>query len=317
MAGAVKVGITSWTDKSLLASGWYPKHAHTAEGRLRYYASQFSIVEADATYYAIPSLHQAEVWVDRTPPDFTMNVKAFATMTEHYTDPKRLPVDLQEALAPQLRDKPHVYPKELGDEMKAEIAQRFRSAIEPLRASGKLGVVLFQYPIWITSSPENRRLIARARTLVPGCPVAVELRNATWMSERNRERTLAFFRDEGIAFTCVDEPQGFPSSLPPVAEATSDIAVVRMHGRAAATWARTMKSASERFRYRYSLDELREWVPKIRRLADAASSVHVLMNNCYSNYAVTNAREMVDLLDTARTRPSARGSDQGIEVARG
>lgn len=316
MAAAVKVGITSWTDKSLLASGWYPKHAHTAEGRLRYYTSQFSVVENDSTYYAIPSGKQAEVWVERTPADFTMNVKAFATMTEHYADPKRLPVDLQEALSAETRGKRHVYPKDLGQEIKTEIAHRFSSAIEPLRASGRLGVVLFQYPIWITCSPESLRLIARSRTLVPGCRVAVEFRNATWMSDRNRERTLSFLRREGISYTCVDEPQGFPSSVPSIAAATSDIAIVRMHGRAAATWARTMKSASERFRYRYSVEELREWVPKIQKLADETSSVHVLMNNCYSNYAVTNARQMLELLEKTRTRPSARAVESEVGVFR-
>src|SRR5262245_62448738 len=128
MAGDVEVGITSWTDKSLIASGWYPKSVHTAEARLRHYTTQFSIVENDSAYYAVPSLHQAEVWVERTPAEFTMNVKAFATMTEHYTDPKRLPADLREALAPQLRDKARVYPRDLGREVLVEIARRYREA---------------------------------------------------------------------------------------------------------------------------------------------------------------------------------------------
>lgn len=293
----VKVGITSWTEKSLVASGWYPKNARTAEARLRYYASRFPIVEVDSTHYAIPSLHQAEVWVERTPDDFTINVKAFATMTEHYTDPKRLPADLREALPPAVAARERVYPKHLGDELVGEIARRFRAAIEPLRASGKLGVVLFQYPVWVPCSAAARRLLARTPSLVPGCRVAVELRNATWMIERNRERTLDLFRDAGIVYTCVDEPQGFPSSIPPIAEVTADIALVRMHGRGAATWAKAMKGARERFRYRYSLDELREWVPKIRRLAADASNVHVLFNNCYSDYAVTNAGELLELLE--------------------
>jgi uncharacterized protein YecE (DUF72 family) len=297
MAALVKVGITSWTEKSLIASGWYPKDAHTAETRLRYYASQFSIVENDSTYYALPLPHNAEVWALRTPPDFTMNVKAFASLTEHYTDAKRLPADLRDALPRKLRDEPHLYPKDLGADVLAAIVLRFRAAIEPLRASGKLGVVLFQYPVWFPASPDNRRRLAEVRAVVPGCRVAVEFRNATWMSDRNRERTLSLLRDAGVAYTCVDEPQGFPSSIPPIAAATSDVSVVRFHGREAATWSRTTKSASERFRYRYSVDELREWVPRIRRLADQTASVHVLMNNCYADHAVTNARDMRALLE--------------------
>jgi uncharacterized protein YecE (DUF72 family) len=306
MAALVKVGITSWTDRSLLASGWYPKEAHTAETRLRYYASQFPIVESDSTYYALPPPHNAEVWALRTPRDFTMNVKAFATLTEHYTDPSRLPADLRDALPRELREKTRVYPKDLGHEMVVEIGARFRAAIEPLRASGKLGVVLFQYPVWFPASPENQARVAAAPELVPGCRVAVELRNATWMSEKNRERTLALMREAGVTYTCVDEPQGFPSSVPPIAAATTDIALVRFHGRERAAWSRSTRTASERFRYRYSARELREWVPRIERLAAETESVHVLMNNCYSDYAVTNARDLRAMLTSAgEAQPTA------------
>jgi len=298
MGGLIKTGITSWTDASLLESGWYPKGVSTAEARLRYYASQFSIVENDSTYYALPASDRASLWAARTPEGFTMNVKAFAPLTGHYVDPKRLPADLRNALASGLRDKPHVYPQDLGEDVMREIGARFREGLEPLRAAGRLGVVLFQYPVWCPCSPENRRRVVGARDLVPGCRVAVEFRNATWMSERNRARTLDLLRDAGLAYTCVDEPQGFPSSIPPVAVATSDIALVRFHGRSGARWNRSTASARERFRYRYSLEELREWVPKVRQLADEAETVHVLMNNCYSDYAVTNASQMRALLET-------------------
>ncbi|MDB4938489.1 MAG: hypothetical protein JWP87_5461 [Labilithrix sp.] len=312
MAAPIKVGITAWTDKSLVASGFYPKGASTAEARLRYYASQFPITENDSTYYALPLPEHAARWVERTPDDFTMNVKAFAPLTAHYTDPKRLPSDLRAALRAGVREKARVYPKDLGEELMEEIAARFRGALEPLRASGKLGVVLFQYPVWIAFSAENRRRLARAKTLVPGCRVAVELRNATWMSERNRERTLAFLRDQELAYTCVDEPQGFPSSIPPVAAATSDVAVVRFHGRSSATCTAKSQTATERFRYCYSVDELREWVPRIEQLAAETKQVHVLMNNCYSNYPVTNANQLRELLSesavvTAGARRRAAG----------
>lgn len=302
MAGLVKVGVTSWTEKTLVASGWYPKGIHTAEERLRWYATQFSIVENDSTYYAVPPASQGRLWAERTPEGFTMNVKAFALLTEHYTDPRRLPPDLRDALPAAVRGKPHVYPRDVGEEMIHEIARRFREMIAPLHEAGRLGVVLFQYPVWFPSSPENYRRLAATRELLPDVRVAIELRNATWMNERHCERTLALLRDHGLVYTCVDEPQGFVSSVPPVAAATSDIALVRFHGRSASRWKRTASTASERFRYRYSEKELREWVPKIRRLSDEASTVHVLMNNCFSNYAVTNARQMIELLRSREER---------------
>ena len=44
------------------------------EERLRYYASQFPLVEVDSSYYAMPKPEVAELWAKRTPPDFTFNI---------------------------------------------------------------------------------------------------------------------------------------------------------------------------------------------------------------------------------------------------
>jgi uncharacterized protein YecE (DUF72 family) len=305
VSAAIKVGITSWAEKSLLGSGFYPRGAKSAEARLRYYATQFPIVENDSAYYALSTREQTEQWVARTPEGFTMNVKAFASLTEHYTDPRRLPEDIRRALPDAVLSKARAYPKDLGPEILAEIAVRFREGIEPLRRSGRLGAVLFQYPVWFTASRDNEAQVAWTHELVPGCRVAIEFRNATWMTDRNRARTLSMLRESGLVLTCVDEPQGFASSVPPIAEATSDLAIVRFHGRSRARWARSSLTASERFEYLYSADELHEWVPKIAHLANETRDVHVLMNNCWRDYAVVNARQMADLLGRELRREEA------------
>ena len=125
----------------------------------------------------------------------------------------------------------------------------------------------------------------------------VEFRNGSWLNEKNAERTIRFLADRGIAFVMVDEPQGFKSSVPPVTAVTSpDLAIVRFHGRNAATWEAKGITPAERFRYLYSRDELKEWVPRIRQAAGEARETHVLMNNCYANYGTTNARELALLL---------------------
>jgi hypothetical protein len=83
----VRVGTAGWTDKTLTASGvFYPSQVKKPEDRLRYYASRFSLVEADMGFYAIPDRSLTERWVERTPPDFVFNVKAHALMTGHATD---------------------------------------------------------------------------------------------------------------------------------------------------------------------------------------------------------------------------------------
>src|SRR5438105_645541 len=93
----VLVGTASWTDKSLIESGrFYPPEAKSPEQRLQYYASQFPIVEVDSSYYAMPAERTAGLWVERTPADFTFDIKAFALFTHHPTPPRSLPKDLRE-----------------------------------------------------------------------------------------------------------------------------------------------------------------------------------------------------------------------------
>jgi hypothetical protein len=51
-----------------------------------------------------------------------------------------------------------------------------------------------------------------------------------------------------LAFVCADEPQGFKSSVPLVAEATSKIGILRFHGRNRDTWEKKGIGAAERFK---------------------------------------------------------------------
>ena len=73
--------------------------------------------------------------------------------------------------------------------------------------------------------------------------------------------------------------------------------MVRFHGRDPKAWSAKAGTAADRFRYDYSEKELEEWVPRVRELADEARETHVLMNNCYQDFAVRSARELGDLLD--------------------
>jgi uncharacterized protein YecE (DUF72 family) len=121
------------------------------------------------------------------------------------------------------------------------------------------------------------------------------------MDDSDRDRTLRFLSEEKLPLVCVDMPQGFRSSMPPIAEATSpELAVVRMHGRDREAWQHKGPTATPRFRYLYKEKELREWVPKVEHLAEGAQNVHVLLNNCYEDHAVVNARQLTDLLDAEK-----------------
>jgi uncharacterized protein YecE (DUF72 family) len=298
--GDVRVGTCGWTDPTLIkAKTFYPEGANTAEARLRHYASQFPIVEVDATYYALPRQEQAGLWVERTPPDFVFNVKAYSLLTQHPTMAKTIPTDLRESILPEHRDKQRLYPNHLAAEAVEEVWRRFAEALLPLDSAGKLGAVLLQFPEWFVPSRANREYLLGAKQRLAGYRACVEFRNRSWLAtDRDRDRTLGLLREHELALVCVDMPQGFRSSLPPVAEVTDPaLSVIRFHGRDPKAWEK--KTVSERFRYRYGEDELREWVPRIEHLAESAGQVHALLNNCYSDHAVVNARQLMDLLNSA------------------
>jgi len=297
-ASKILVGTASWTDPTMTASGvFYPVGADSAEERLQYYASTFPVVEVDATYYALPAERTAQLWVDRTPPDFTFDIKAHALMTGQGTETKRLPKAIKDELPDELKAKTRIYAKDLPAELNDAVWAMFRDGLAPLAERGQLGSILLQYPKWVFPSSENRAQIEDAVERLKGWTCAVEFRNGSWLNEKNAERTTRFLAERNIPFVMVDEPQGFKSSVPPeVLVTSSELALVRFHGRNAETWEMKGITPAERFRYLYSRDELSEWVPRIREVAKEAKEVHLMFNNCYANYGTTNAREIADLL---------------------
>jgi uncharacterized protein YecE (DUF72 family) len=295
--GRILVGTASWTDKTLLESGWYPPEATTPEERLRFYASRFPVVEVDSTYYALPSERNAVLWVERTPKDFTFDVKAFSLMTGHPVLVRGLPKAVKEALP---KDAGHrISADKIPHDVAGELWEMFRTALLPLDSAGKLGVVMFQYPQWFFPGRDSREKILEARDQLGGYRIAVEFRQASWFKDEDATRkTMDFLRAEDIPFVCVDMPQGFGTSVPPVAEATSErFALVRFHGRRSETWTKKDIPPTERFRYDYSDEELGEWVPRVRALDEQARETHALFNNCYRDYGVRNARTFGDLLE--------------------
>src|ERR671919_555633 len=236
--GRVRIGTASWTDKTLLESGWYPPEANNPEERLKFYSSQFPVVEVDSTYYALPSERNAVLWVERTPKDFLFDVKAFSMMTGHPTRHRALPKDLRETLAADAPDP--LYPDKVPDEIRDRAWEMFREALMPLHSAGKLGLVMFQYPQWFMPGSKARETILAARVRLPDYDIAVEYRQGAWFADEDATRkTLDFHRAEGIPFVAVDMPPGVKGSGPPVAEAPSErVAVGRVHWRREEKWAK-------------------------------------------------------------------------------
>jgi len=294
----IRVGTAGWTDPTLLPAGFfYPTGTESAEDRLRYYASRFPLVEIDSSYYGLPVRRNAELWATRTPPGFTFDIKAYALMTGHPTEVARLPRAIRETLPESVTEKKRVYPRDLPREAYDQVWAVFRDAIDPLVRSGKLGSVLLQYPQWFIPSAAARDAILESRDRLDGVPCTIEFRNRRWFDPPVADRTLAFLRQHSMPYVIVDEPQGLPNSVPPLAAVTAPaLAVVRLHGRRDDMWGRRGATVADKYRYLYDRDELASWVPRVMEVAEQAAETHVVFNNCYANYGTTNALEFSAML---------------------
>jgi uncharacterized protein YecE (DUF72 family) len=293
----VLTGSCSWTDRTLVGeSDFYPAKTMSAKERLQFYAAHFPLTEIDSTYYAPPSEQQAQLWAERTPEGFRFDVKAYSLLTGHPTRPQSLWRDLRDQLPGDVLEKRNLYPHHLPDELLEEAWRRFADALRPLHEAGKLGAILFQYPAWFTPRKENRREVETLRERLSDYLISVEFRSPLWtQEERGRQRTLRMLGEHGLVFVSLDAPRA--SELPRVIAVTNpELFMMRFHGRSDETWHDTSRSAAERFRYLYSSKELRELAKPIVEHVDEARETHLLMNNCYRDYAVRNAAELRDIL---------------------
>ncbi|MFG2681623.1 DUF72 domain-containing protein [Streptomyces sp. NPDC048392] len=290
--GDILVGACSWTDRRLLASGWYPRGRKDAEGRLRHYASRLPVVEVDAGYYALPSRRNSELWVERTPDGFRFDVKAFSLLTGHPTRAEALPADLRGS-GPGRTGR-----GQAGEGLLDEVWGRFAEAVEPLRKAGRLGTVLFQFPPWFAPGSRAEAALEACVRRTEGWPIAVEFRHPGWWETERADTTHALLAALEASAVGTDMAQGLPGSLPPVAPVTRPaLAVVRLHGRSRA-WGRGSKE--DRFRYDYDVGELAARVPRLRRAARLSDELHVLFNNCCADAAVRAAETMRRLLTEPR-----------------
>jgi uncharacterized protein YecE (DUF72 family) len=309
---AIRVGTAGWTDPSLIKSKrFYPRGVSTAEARLRYYASQFPMVEVDSSYYALPSEANARLWVERTPEDFVWNVKAFRLFTGHQTPANALPRDVQEALSPHFRSRRTIYYKDVPDEIRDELWARYERGIQPLHEAGRLRALHFQFAPWVVPSPDWKRHLEECVGRLAGYRLAFEFRNRAWFDGEHDERTLAMERDLGVAHVVVDEPQAGVRSIPAVwSTPNDDFAIVRMHGRNHETWnAKGLNAASDRFDYDYSDDELRAIARPIRDLARDVAELHVVFNNNNGDQGQRNGRSLMRILGDDAVQPSGTGAD--------
>jgi uncharacterized protein YecE (DUF72 family) len=236
---------------------YYPAGLPSREW-LCFYARDFNTCEINSTYYALPPPGVMKALADKTGPGFLFTVKANQEMT-HQREGKNVCSD-------------------------------FCRCLDPMVKAGKLGCVLVQFPYSYDFNNKNWEYLANLQRDLNQLPLVVEFRNARWL----KVEVFQWLRQQQIGFCCVDEPQ-LPNLIPPVAEATSQIAYVRFHGRNKEKWWHP-EQAWERYDYTYKPEELKEWVPRIKKLAAAADKTFILANNHWKSQSITTIRQMALLL---------------------
>jgi uncharacterized protein YecE (DUF72 family) len=224
---------------------------------LEAYAQQFDTVELNVTYYAIPGERTVRSWAARTPDGFLFSVKAHRSLTHERQDSD---------------------------------PAAFAGGLAPLVEAGKLACVLAQFPQSFHRTPENLSYLAWLRQGLGDLPLVFEFRHRGWVSQP----TYDALKQLGAGFCCVDEPR-LAGLMPPVVQATGSLGYVRFHGRNAEHWW-DHEQAWQRYDYTYRDEELKEWVPGIRRLASEVPLVLVYANNHYRGQSVVAGNRLKQLL---------------------
>ena len=207
MGAPIAVGTCNWADHT----DFYPEeleHGRRQRDKLTYYASIFPIVEIDTTFYGIPRPQVVEGWVERTPDDFRFNIKAYRSLTGHERE-DRIP------RRPTLEEE-----------------RDFMAALMPLRSSGKLVAVHYQFPPWLTNRPEAREWLLAARDRHPDDLLAIEFRHRSWFDHDAWPATEDLLRELECVYVGVDAPQIGSGTAPPLLAITSPTPLHRAVPRA-------------------------------------------------------------------------------------
>jgi uncharacterized protein YecE (DUF72 family) len=233
---------------------------------LAFYAEHFDTVEINSTFYRPPTPETARKWAGLTPARFDFSVKLYQRFTHPEMFLKATGLD----------------PFELGQ----KDVDEFRAGIAPIVESGKLGVLLAQFPASFKDEPDAREYLAWLLERFREYPMAVELRHRSWSDAL--DATLGILAETSAAWVQIDEPKFRLSIRQTFRPNTPGLFYMRLHGRNAANWW-THSASEDRYDYLYTTDELKPVKEAVEEAGRAARKAYVYMNNHFSAKAVVNA----------------------------
>jgi len=261
-------------------SGWsYPKGEGSWTGyfyprgridELSYYSQFFNAVEINSSFYKPPSPEHVYKWVCRAPPDFLFTAKLW----QKFTHPK-------------------MFFEATGSE--AAISQKdvdiFKSSLEPLVRSGKLGALLAQFPPSFKNDGYGQQILRAVIKTFGHYRLVVELRHCSWSDDPNTAKLLT---ENNVTWVQIDEPK-FKFSIAQDLPLTSDIAYFRFHGRNTESW--WQGDSETRYKYLYSNKEIDELSQRVTAAGRQTKLAFAFFNNHWQGYAPRNAIDMMRTLE--------------------
>lgn len=282
---ALLIGTSGWsypTGKGTWNGLFYPATRSKRDGtrdfdELRFYAEHFDTVEVNSTFYGQPRAEVTRTWVERTRPGFDFSVKLYQKFTH--------PSMFRDAAVKRAPGVEGAFLDLLARVTQSDIDE-FRSGIDPLAQSGRLGALLAQFPPSFKDSQASRDYLAHLLRAFGGYPVAVELRHKSWSDAIGD--TLSMLNAFGAALVQIDEPKFRFSIRQNYLPNVSSFYYMRLHGRNAAAWWRHEKS-DDRYNYLYSAAELSEFSEIATAANELVRKSYLYTNNHFSSKSVVNA----------------------------
>ena len=268
----IHIGTSGWSYKDW-AGTFYPEDCGQKD-RLTYYATCFSCVEIDSTFYAIPSAETVRSWSERTPEHFRFALKVPGIVT-HGAQGARPVLDKV------LRDK----------------GNNLRAFLDTASLLGeKLGPIVFQFPYFRVRELEAEDFLDRLEGILDDLPgdirFAVELRNKGWIERRY----LDILSRNGISAVLIDHPyMPDPGRQLALGMVTTDFAYLRLLGdryaieKKTRTWDGLVEDKAGR---------LAQWAGILREITTrhGASCAWAFANNHFAGHGPATSTQLISHL---------------------
>lgn len=294
-ASDLRIGTSGWnypTGRGTWNGIFYPKSRARSKNfdELSFYAEHFDTVEVNSTFYSQPKADVCAKWAARTPASFEFSIKLYQKFTHPEMFKQALGRSLSKADGRLAFDREDHEPEHdaldaLARPTRSDVDE-FRSGIEPLAASGKLGAVLAQFPPSFKDTPATRDYLGFLLRALAGYSVAVEVRHRSW-SDRIAD-TLALLNEFRAAWVQIDEPKFKFSIRQNYLPNVEGFYYMRLHGRNAKSWWRHER-AEDRYDYLYSAAELQEFSETAKAARQLVKKLYLYTNNHFSAQSVANA----------------------------